>query len=101
MKTLTREQLQKRKDKAVRFVADVLHDSDRADEIAAESLESYAERKRVKLQNPVRRFAVASKRQLEERIEELEEENEDLQDRLDQITDLAAPEEEDEDDQGE
>jgi cell shape-determining protein MreC len=100
VKTLTREQLEKRKEQAVRFVRDIKGDPDRADEMKNESLEDYAERRRIKIENPRRRCSMASKRQLEDRIKELEEENEDLNDRLDQITDLAAPEE-DEDEQGE
>ena len=44
-KSLTREQIQSRKDKAVRFTRDVLDDPERAEEIAEESLESYAERR--------------------------------------------------------
>jgi cell shape-determining protein MreC len=101
MKTLTREQLQQRKDKAVRFVRDVLQDPERADEIADESLEDYAERRRITIQNRRRRCLMASKRELQERVKELEEINEDLEDRLDQITDLAAPEEDEGDDEGE
>lgn len=93
MKTLTRAQVEQRKEKAVRFTRDVLQDSDRADEIAEESVEDYAERKRIKIQNPGRMCYMASKRELEERVEELEQENEDLNQRLDDITDLAAPEE--------
>jgi hypothetical protein len=38
-KTLTSEQLQARKKQAVRFAENVLGDSDRAEEIAEESLE--------------------------------------------------------------
>lgn len=41
MKSLSRDQLQTRKDQAVRFTQNVLGDSDRADEIADESLEDY------------------------------------------------------------
>jgi hypothetical protein len=43
MKTLNRGQLESRKEKAVRFVRDVLGDPDQADEIADESLEDYDE----------------------------------------------------------
>jgi len=46
---LTRPQLEGRKEKAVRFTRDVLGDPNRADEIEAESLEDYAERRNVKL----------------------------------------------------
>lgn len=107
MKTLTRKQLEGRKTQAVRFVRDVLGDDDRAEEIADESLEEYAERRRVKLTNPkgVRQMAVTSRRELLERIDELETENEELQDQLDQISDIVAPAGEDEegsdDEQGE
>jgi hypothetical protein len=105
MKTLSREQIEKRKAQAVRFAETVLHDSDLADEIAGESLEEYAEHKRIQIiQNPVRRFRMAtSKRGLEDRIAELEDqnaeledENEDLNDRLDQVADLVEVEEEEE-----
>ena len=44
MKTLTRDQLETRKEKAARFVETALGDPSRADEIADESLDSYAER---------------------------------------------------------
>lgn len=49
---LTRKQLRSRKDKAVRFVQDVLDDPDRAEEIEDESLHRYAERCKIELQNP-------------------------------------------------
>ena len=49
MKALTRHQLQARKEKAVRFIRDVLDDPDRADEIEDESLEEYAERRKIQI----------------------------------------------------
>jgi hypothetical protein len=103
-KALTRQQLQSRKEKAVRFVRDVLGDPDRAQEIEDESLEDYAERRRIKLTNPkgVRRMTTPTRKELLERIDELETENEELQSQLDEIADIVAPPEEDEeDDQGE
>jgi hypothetical protein len=99
MKALTREQLEKRKEKAVRLARDVREDDELADQIENESLEEYAEHRRIKLLNPTRKvtpMAVATRRELMERIEELESENEDLQGRLDEISDLAASEEEEE-----
>jgi hypothetical protein len=51
--TLTREQIQGRKDKAVRFVRDVVGDPDRAAEIEAEDVEAYAERRKLRLKNPM------------------------------------------------
>jgi uncharacterized protein YceH (UPF0502 family) len=87
MKTLTRKQVEQRKEQ---------DDPERAAEIEDESLEDYAARKRIQIQNPVRRLRMASKRELEQQVEELEEEVDALNDRLDEITDLAAPEEEEE-----
>ena len=102
MKTLTRKQLEARKAKAVRFTRDVLDDPDRADEIEDESLEDYAERRHIQIQNPkgVKRMAIQTRRELLERIEELEQENEELQGQLDEIRDIIGDEEEEEE-QGE
>jgi DNA anti-recombination protein RmuC len=90
-KALTREQLQTRKEKAVRFLEDVKHDLERADEVRGESLEHYAERRKIQLSNPSRqrgplirepvdRMAAKgqSKAELLERVQELEEENQEL-----------------------
>ena len=98
MKTLTRKQLESRKAKAARFTRDVLDDPDRADEIEDESLEDYAEHRRIKIQNPkgVTHMAIRSRKELLDRIEELETENEDLQTRLDEIKDIIGDEEEEE-----
>lgn len=95
MKPLTQKQLESRKAKAVRFTRDVLGDPDRADEIEDESLEHYAERRHIQIQNPkgVTRMAVRTRRELLDRIEELETENEDLQSRLDEIKDVIGDEE--------
>ncbi len=103
MKQLTREQVEGRKEKAARFVRDVLDDPDRADEIEDESIDDYAKRRKFQIINPGRRKNVmANKQELEERINELEEENEQLQSRLDEILDIVAPsEEEDEGEEGE
>ena len=45
MKRLTREQLQSRKDAAIRFAENVLRDQGKAEAIADESLENYADRR--------------------------------------------------------
>lgn len=98
-KVLTRKQVESRKEKAARFVRDVLEDPDRADEIEDESLEEYAERRKITIVNPGRE-RMATKDDLKERIRELEEENNELQDQLDNIADIAAPiEEEDEEEE--
>jgi hypothetical protein len=52
---LTRDQLQVRKDKAVRFVRGVLADPDRAAEIEEESLDDYAAGRHIKLENSSQR----------------------------------------------
>jgi hypothetical protein len=110
MKTFTREQLQKRKERAARFAREVREDDELADRIENESLEEYAEHRRIRTANPAPRrsrplpdrvlrerrskpMPVQTRRELQERIEELETENEELQDRLDQISDLAISEE--------
>jgi ABC-type phosphate transport system auxiliary subunit len=103
MKTLSRDEVQRRKDQAVKFTRDVRDDPERAAEIEDESLEDYAERKKIQIQiqNPRRIRYMASKRELEERIQELEDENDDLNDRLDQVADLAGVEEEEEEEEQE
>ncbi len=114
MKTLTREQVESRKEKAVRFVENVLGDPERADEIAEESLEDYAERRKIQIaenprggrmarvhlinprrvSNPRRQMKQenpqAGRSELLARIRELQEENDQLQDTLDKVADLAA-----------
>lgn len=101
-KALTRDQIQKRKEQAARFVEGVLGDPDRADEIRDESVDDYAERRRFQIiENPQRGVTMPSKTELMQRIRELEEENDDLQDQLDQVADIVAPpEEEGEDEDG-
>ena len=85
MKRLSPEQVQSRKDKAVRFVRDVLDDPERA-------AEDYAERRKFQILNPTeRKKEMATKRELEERIQELEEENEELQGRIDEILEIVSP----------
>ena len=101
VKILTRDQLQSRKERAVRFVNNVLEDPDRADEIEEESLEDYAERRNITLSNPGRNKSIMAisktKTQLQSELDSLQEENEELQTRLDQILNIAAPEEDSDD----
>src|SRR5437762_2866718 len=110
MKRLTREQVESRKEKAVRFTDNVLGDPDRADEIADESVEDYAERKGIEIaSNPERRkrrFAAMArtnktKTELEQEIEDLTQENEELQDQLDAVADIVAPADEEDDEEDE
>src|ERR1035441_7809537 len=99
MKSLTRQQLERRKAQAVRFTRDVREDDDRADEIEDEALEDYAQDRHIKLNNPkgARKMAVQTRRELLDRINELESENEDLQSRLDEISDIIGDNDDNED----
>ena len=101
MKTLTRKQLESRKAQAVRFTRDVLDDPDRAEEIEDESLEDYAERRHIQIQNPkgLKHMAIQTRRELLERIEELEQENEELQGQLEEIRDIIGDDEEEEEEE--
>ena len=73
MKTKTRAQVESMKAKAARFVDNVLDDPDRASEIEDESVESYAARKKIKIENPSRRFGtMATKAELESLLDEVE-----------------------------
>jgi len=109
-KTFTREQLESRKDKAIRFTRDVLGDPERASEIADESVDDYADRRHMQLSNPGRMHTVPRKTvdeyraeiaELKDEVRELEDENEDLQEQLDQISEIVAPEDEADEDEDE
>jgi hypothetical protein len=92
VKQLTREQVEGRKEKAVRFTRDVLGDPERSAEIADESLESYADRKGFQIINPRGgRCRMPTKEELQDRIAELEQENEDLQAQIDDVLDILNP----------
>jgi hypothetical protein len=101
MKTLTRKQLESRKARAVQFTRDIRSDDDRADEIENESLEQYAQERRIKLLNPNRgkSMATPTRTELLDRITELEEQNDELQSKLDDIADLVAPPEDEDTDE--
>ena len=105
MKRLTRDQVAARKEKAVRFTEDVLDDSDRAEEIAEESVDDYAARKGIDIvSNPragKRRVMARAKTraELEQEIEDLQQENEELQEQLERVAEIVAPAEEDEEDE--
>jgi hypothetical protein len=98
MKQMTREQLEARKSKAIRFARDVREDNELADEIENESLEEYAEHRGIKVLNPkgARKMAQATptRRELLDQIEELQDQNDALQGKLDAIGDVLAEEEE-------
>jgi hypothetical protein len=95
--TLTGEQLQSRKGRAVRFVRDVSGDPDRAAEIEDEDLDDYADRRRILLANFNGDANMANdgnsrtKADLLDEIDQLQQENQDLQDQLDAIADIVSP----------
>jgi hypothetical protein len=96
VKSLTREQVQSRKDKAVRFLENVLDDPERAAEVADEDVEAYADRKHIEIVNLGRTRNMANgngrtKQDLLDEINDLRAENQDLQDALDAVADIVAP----------
>ncbi len=116
-KRRTFEQVQVAKDQAVRFIANVLDDPERADEVEEESVEDYAERRGIEIteENPSARkirveFSPRIKSQTggckvmakkrEDVVQELRDANEriaELEDALGDVGDLAeAPDAEDE-----
>ncbi len=123
-KVLTREQAQTSKDRAARFVLNVLQDSDGAQAIEDESLDDWAERKKITLTNPrpnpPRRCTLihegkennmATKKptmadvleeneRLKQENDDLSSEVDDLNDQLDQVADIVAGDEEDEEEDG-
>ena len=99
MKALTREQVERRKEKAgARH--DVMQDPDRADEIASEASKIMPREKRSldksKEKNKMAR-PTKTREELQDEIDDLKAENQGLQDQLDSIADIVAPTDEDED----
>lgn len=82
---LTYEQIGGRKDKAARFLRDVLGDSDRADEVEAESVEDYAARRHFVLANP--RGRGVNTMQQREKLEDVLSDRDALVDKLESIRD--------------
>ena len=101
MKTLTREQVEAKKAKAVQFLRDVVGDDAKADAFADMDVDDYAERKRIQIINPRRNTMPGggngpTKQDLLDQIEDLQPKNQDLQDQLDAIYDIVAPSDEEE-----
>jgi hypothetical protein len=105
-RVLQRERIERMQGKAVAFLRDVVGNDDLADEIEDLSLEDYAERKKILIANPRLKGGeniMATKRDLEEQIEELEERNQELEDTLAAIgesVNSALPEDEMDDEDG-
>jgi len=98
VKVLNRDQIASRKEKAERFVRNVLGDEDRADEIFEESVESYASRRHFQIANPQRSNPMAKKNPSTMSKSELQDYVADLEDQLDAIADIVSPDEDDESD---
>ena len=86
---LTYDQIEARKEKAVRFVRDVLDDEDHADDIDEESVEDYAERKKLVITNSAKRLTN------ERKTDTMANGNgaptkDDLQDAIDQATQILS-----------
>ena len=103
----TYDQIQRMQTKAIRFLRDVVGDSDKADKFAGMTPEEYADQKGIDIKNPnaakgkhMRKGLTRA--ELQDRVDELEEENQTLNDKLDSILDIASEdvdeEDEDEDD---
>lgn len=97
---MTYDQVSAGKDKVERFVRNVLQDDDRADEIADESVESYADRKHYVISNPLERSPsrMANGNGDPRTKAELLDEIDDLQNQLDAINDILNPPSDDDDD---
>jgi hypothetical protein len=90
VKALTREQAQTRKDKAIRFVENVLDDPDHADDIRDEDLESWAQRKHIRLiSNPPRSRNTVTKQDLQDTLDQVQDILEDAYDPQSSREDLA------------
>ena len=74
VKSRTRQQVATAKDRAVRFIENVLQDPERADDVANESVEDYAERKRIQiLDNPGRGFSTMKKDELQTLVDDIQD----------------------------
>jgi len=105
VKQVTRQQLQARKERAVRVTRDLLSDPERSEEISEERPEDHAVKRKFQITNPwSRRLRIMARRKtiedhraevadLKDEIGELAEENETLQAQLGQIADIVASEE--------
>jgi hypothetical protein len=64
----TYEQLQTKKDQAARFVRNILGNEDKASFIESESVEEYAERKKIRIKNPERLIDMKKLKDLQEAV---------------------------------
>jgi hypothetical protein len=99
-KKMTEREAEISKARAARFAANVLKDDELADQIADASLNEWADRKGISIENPRKEKIMATKSQLEERIEQLEEELSEYQDREEQLLEILGVEDADDDEDG-
>ena len=101
---LTVDQVQAKKDKAVQFLRDVVHDDDKADDYEAMDLFDYADHKGITIANqgemkmPSGNGDPRTKTELLDTIDELTQDNQDLQAALDAISDIVSPDDGDDND---
>jgi hypothetical protein len=84
MKTKTREQVERMKEKASRFARDVLEDEDKADNFDEMTVEEYAEHNGIAIVNPGKEVARIPKSNLRQQIEDLQEENQELRETVEE-----------------
>lgn len=111
MKAKTINQIESMRQKAVRFLRDVVGDPDKAEEFEAMSPSDYAEHKKIRMiENPASQsnrrsttttMARKTYADLQAEVKDLKEENADLSDRMDTILDIVSPQEDDDDDETE
>ena len=101
LKVMTSGRAEIAKERAARFVRDVLGDEERAAAIEEEPLQEWAERRNIRVENPFagnmkRGFRpMPTKLELERRVAELEDELEGYEDRENQMLELLGVDGED------
>jgi hypothetical protein len=85
---VTYDQVEARKEKAVRFLRDVVGDDDRADEVEDESVEDYADRKNLTIKNTATRVTRNAGRRTNDMANG--DTKADLQDAIDQATQILS-----------
>ena len=94
----TYDQAEAKRQKAVRFLRDVVGDDERAEKFDGMDTETYAVHKGLTLINPSpKRSHTMTKLQLEKEVRALRAENEELAEQLDSIAAIVAPDDEDDD----
>ncbi len=84
---MTREQVEGRKRKAVLFLRNVLRDEDRADQVEAESVEEYAQRRHFVLSNP--RVEEVMGMPEREKLADVAADRDELLDKVEELRDMA------------